>query len=226
MDEQQHQQGSAKATVPLDAIRAIHNAFRKDMTALDTTAHMAARGRGSLDIVLKRYAFFNEVLVWHASGEEENVFPALENVAPLVAEAYQRDHRGLDSLFASLDKAVKEPDPLSIARATAAFEFHLAIHLNKEEAHLYRIFNERVPLADQGILIGKMAQKIPQERFPEVAAWLFPLIGNNDRENMTRIWRQTMPEPVFGRLTKIVQSVIGNEWAELVRRVPELKQSL
>ncbi len=209
--------------VPLDAIRAIHNAFRKDMTAIDAAAYTAARGRGSLDLVLKRYTFFNEVLVWHASGEEENVFPALENVAPLVAEAYERDHRGLDSLFESLNKAVNASDTLAIARATAAFDFHLGIHLNKEEAHLYRIFNERVSLPNQGAIVGKMAQKIPQERFPEVVAWLYPLIGPDDRENMTRIWQQALPEPAFARVTKLIQAAIGNDWAELTRRIPELK---
>ena len=210
-------------TVPLDGIRAIHNAFRKDMKAMDEAAFIAARGRGNLDAVMKRYAFFNEVLVWHASGEEEYVFPRLENAAPLVAEAYQRDHRGLDALFELLDKAVKESDRLAIARTTAAFDFHLSIHLNKEEAHLYRIFNERVPLPEQGAITGKMSQKIPPERFPEAVAWLFPLIGPDDRENMTRIWQRVLPEPAFAGVTKLIQAAIGNEWAELTRRMPELK---
>ncbi len=210
-------------TVPLDAIRAIHNAFRKDMTAIDAVAHIAARGSGSLDLVVKRYTFFNEVLVWHASGEEDSVFPALENVAPLVAEAYERDHRGLDSLFESLNKAVNASDTLAIARATAAFDFHLSIHLNKEDAHLYRIFNERVSMPNQGAIVGKMAQRIPQERFPEVVAWLYPLIGPDDREDMTRIWQQALPEPAFASVTKLIQAAIGNDWTELTRRIPELK---
>jgi hypothetical protein len=148
--------------VPLDAIRAIHNAFRKDMEAIDAAAYSAASGRGGLDLISKRYTFFNEVLVWHATGEEESVFPALESVAPLVAEAYERDHRGLDSLFDWLHKAVSVSDVVAIARATAAFNFHLGIHLSKEEAHLYRIFNERVSLPNQGIIMGEMAQKTPQ----------------------------------------------------------------
>jgi hypothetical protein len=210
-------------TVPLDAIRAIHNAFRKDLAAIDASAYAAARGPGSLHPVLKRYTFFNEVLVWHASGEEENVFPALETVAPLVAEAYERDHRGLDSLFESLNRAVKAANTLEIARATAEFNFFLDFHLNKEEAHLYRIFNERVSLQEQGAIIGKMAQKIPQERFPEVVSWLYPLIGPEDRENMTRIWRQVLPELAFEGVTKLIKASIGNDWAELTRRIPELK---
>ena len=208
--------------VPLDAIRAIHNAFRKDMAAMDAAAYTAARGHGSPGVVLKGYTFFNEVLVWHAEGEEENVFPALENVAPLVAEAYERDHRGLDSVFESLNRAVNTSDTLAIARATAVFDFHLGIHLNKEEAHLYRIFNERISMLNQGAIIGKMAQKIPQERFPEVVSWLYPLIGPDDRENMTRIWQQALPKPVFTMVTKLIQAAIGNDWAELTRRIPEL----
>ena len=209
--------------VPLDSIRAIHNALRKDMAVIDASAYEAARGRGSLGVVLKRYSFFNEVLVWHASGEEEFVFPALESVAPLVSEAYERDHRGLDSLFESLHRAIAESDPLATARATAAFNFHLGIHLDKEEAHLYRIFNERVPLQNQGAIVGKMPQKVPQQRFPEVVGWLFRLIGHDDRENMTRIWRQAWPEPAFAGAIKLIQVAIGNDWAELTRRIPELK---
>ncbi len=209
--------------VPLDAIRAIHHAFLKDMAAIDEAARMAARGRGNLDPVLKRHVFFNEVLVWHAKGEEEFVFTALEDVAPLVAEAYERDHRGLDSLTESLSNAVKASDTLAIARAAAAFDFFLSHHLDSEEGHLYRIFNERVSLPDQGAIVGKMAQKIPQERFPETVAWLYPLIGDDDRENMTRIWQQALPKPAFAVATRLIQAAIGTEWGELTRRIPELK---
>ena len=183
--------------VPLDAIRSIHNAFRKDMAAMDAAALVAAGGSGNLDLVTKRYVFFNEVLAWHAHGEEEAVFPALENVAPLVAEAYERDHRGLDSLSKSLHRSVNASDLLATARATAAFNFHLRIHLDKEEAHLYRIFNDRISLPDQGAIVGKMAQEIPQERFPELVAWLYPLLVPHEREEMNRIWEVQLPEDVF-----------------------------
>jgi Hemerythrin HHE cation binding domain len=209
--------------VPLDAIRSIHNAFRKDIMAIDAAAHSAARGNGNLDLVLKRYTFFNEILVWHASGEDEFVFPAVEKVAPLMAEAYERDHRGLDALYDSLHQAVNASDVLAVARATSSFNFFLTFHLNKEEAHLYRIFNERVSMPDQGAIVGKMASKVPQERFPEVVAWMFPLIGDDDRENMTRIWQQVLPKPVFATVTRLIQAAIADDWIELTRRIPELK---
>jgi hypothetical protein len=210
--------------VPLDAIQAFHNAFRKDMETIDTAAYYAARGQAGLDLVASRYIFFNDILVWHAVGEEEFVFTALETVAPMVAEAYKRDHRGLDALFDLLDEAVKASDRLAIARTTAAFKFHLDIHLNKEEAHLYKIFDEKISLPNQQAIMGKMAQKIPRERLPEVVRWIYPLIGNDDRENMTRIWRQALPQDAFAGVTRLIQEAIGNDWAELVRRIPELKQ--
>jgi hemerythrin-like domain-containing protein len=208
--------------VPLDAVRAIHNAFRKDLAAMDAAANAAVRQGGSLDPLLNRYKLFNEVLVWHASGEEDAVFPAVEKAAPLVAEAYERDHRGLDILYLELNNAVSEMDKMDIARATARFNFHLRFHLDKEEAHLYRIFNERIPVPEQAVIIGKMSQKIPQERFPEVVAWLFPLIGINDRENMVRIWLQVLPPPVFTKVTGLIKTATGDGWAELTRRIPEL----
>lgn len=160
--------------------------------------------------------------MWHAKGEELGVFPTLEAIAPSVAEVYERDHRGLDAAFDALSAAVSAHDALGIARAIAAFKFHLDLHLGKEDAHMYRLVRERVPVPDQGKAVGIMSRMVPQDRFPEVVAWMFPLMDHNDRENMTRIWQMVMPPPAFRRAKQLIQEAIGNEWAELTRRIPEL----
>ena len=64
-----------------------------------------AKGKQDPDATIGRYRFFNEILAWHAKGEEAGVFPALEKVAPLVAEAYVTDHHGLDMAFEELKEA-------------------------------------------------------------------------------------------------------------------------
>jgi hypothetical protein len=207
---------------PLDAILAVHNAFRRDISGIDAAALDAARGKAGLTQKIERFRFFNEVLVWHAHGEEIAIFPVLESVAPAVAEAYERDHRALDAAFDALNAAVSARDALETARATAAFKFHLDIHLGKEDAHLYRIFRERVPMPDQGKAVGIMASTIPQDRFPELVAWLLPLLGLDDRENMTRIWQMVLPPPAFSSVKQLIQKAIGDEWAELTRRIPTL----
>ncbi|MDA1173248.1 MAG: hemerythrin domain-containing protein [Chloroflexi bacterium] len=206
----------------IDAVVAIHNAFRNDIDAIDAAAFEAAKGKGDLSAVIARYSFFNEILVWHADGEEDAVFPAIEKVAPLVAEAYEADHRGLDRLFESLTSAISSSDALVTARVTAAFKFHLAHHLDKEDTHLYRIMREQIEMPEQGQMVGKMASGVPMDRFPELVAWMFPLMGHDDRENMTRIWKMVMPEPAFEGAKGLIEKAIGDDWAELTKRIPEL----
>ena len=192
------------------------------MERIDAAALDSARGREGLAATIERFRFFNEVLVWHAHGEELAIFPLLDNVAPLVAEAYVKDHRGLDFAYDTLSKSYSARDPLQTARATAAFRFHLNIHLDKEDTHLYRIFKERVSLPEQGKALGIMSSTIPRERFPELVGWLFPLIGHDDRENMTRIWQMVMPAPTFAGVKELIKKAIGSDWAELMRRIPTL----
>jgi hypothetical protein len=207
---------------PLDAVKAIHNAFRRDIAGIDAAALGKAQGKPGLEAAIDRFRFFNEVLVWHAHGEELAVFPKLEEVAPQVAEAYLRDHRGLDAAFDALNEAASVRDPLGVARAAAAFKFHLDIHLSKEDAHLYRLFRERVALPDQGKAVGLMASTVPQDRFPELIAWLFPLLGHDDQENMTRIWQMVMPAEAFAGAAQLIRKSVGDDWPELTRRIPEL----
>jgi hypothetical protein len=121
-----------------------------------------------------------------------------------------------------MSAAVAAGDALETARASAAFKFHLDLHLAKEDAHLYRLIRERVSMPDQGTAVGLMASASPQDRFPEVIAWLFPLLGHDDRENMTRIWQMVMPAPGFAMATQLIQEAIGDDWAELTRRIPTL----
>ncbi len=209
-------------TEPLDAIMAFHNAFRRDMRGIDAAALDSARGKPGLAPTINRFRFFNEILDWHAHGEELAIFPAVEAVAPSVAEAYERDHRGLDAAFDAMNSAVTAADSLETARASAAFKFHLDIHLAKEDAHLYRLVRERVPVPEQVKALGTMSGAVPQDRFPEVVVWLYPLIGLDDRENMTRIWQMVMPPPVFAQVKLLIQKAIGSDWTELVQRIPTL----
>jgi hypothetical protein len=216
----------AEPTVePLDAIMAFHNAFRRDMAIIDAAALDTARGKPGLAPTIERFRFFNEVLDWHAHGEELGVFPAVEAVAPSVAEAYERDHRGLDAAFNALSAAVSARDPLETARASAAFKFHSDLHLAKEDAHLYRLMRERVPLPERGKAVGIVASQVPQDRFPEVMRWLYPLLGDDDREKMTRIFQAMMPPPAFASTMQLVQKVIGDGWSELTRRIPSLAET-
>jgi hemerythrin-like domain-containing protein len=208
--------------VPVDGIRSIHNAFRKDMAQIDTAALDLARGKESALDTFQRFQFFKEVLDWHAKGEESGIFPALEKVAPDVAWAYERDHRGLDEASENLVRSSSAGDYLETARVSAALHFHLKIHLAKEDAHLYRIFAERLSIPEQIKAMGTMSSHVPQDRFLELVAWWMPLVGLEDRENIIRIWQMVLPPPVFDKVRGVVQNVTGGDWIELTRRIPGL----
>ena len=51
---------------------------------------------------------------------------------------------------------------------------------------------------------------------------MFPLLDDQDRENMTRIWQAVMPPPAFEGAKGLIRNAIGDDWTELVRRIPAL----
>jgi hypothetical protein len=77
-------------------------------------------------------------------------------------------------------------------------------------------------MADQGKAVGIMANEIPKERFPELVAWIYPLMDINDRENMTSIWQMVMPPQAFDQAKQLIKKAVGDGWAELIRRIPTL----
>jgi len=208
---------------PFDAILGFHNAFRTDISQIDQAALDMASGKPGRQSQLERYRFFNEILAWHAHGEEQAVFPALDRVAPLLSEPYITDHGGLDVLSDALHSAVSAGDVIATARTAAAFKFHLDIHLRKEDAQVYRLLRERLDGPEQAKVVGIMAGAVPQERFADAVTWLYPLLGNADRENVTGIWQTLMPPSVFAGVKQLIRKATGDEWAELVRRIPSLE---
>ncbi len=207
---------------PIDGIRSVHNAFRKDMALIDAMALEIGRGTQDIQSIPNRFEFLNEVLDWHAKGEEAGIFPVLETVAPDVAWAYERDHRGLDEACERLVRSSSAGDALEVARSSAALHFHLKIHLAKEDAHVYRILAERLPMAEQMKAVGIMSGYVPQDRFLDLAAWWMPLVGIEDRENIIRIWQMVLPPPVFEKIRGVIRNNTGTDWTELQRRIPGL----
>jgi hypothetical protein len=163
-----------------------------------------------------------EVLDYHARGEEAAVFPAVDNVAPLVAKAYLMDHHELDSMVSGLETMRKTPNPLAAARATAVLNSHLKIHLDKEDAHLYPILREKTPESEQASIVGAMSRKVPPDRFPTLVQWLFPLLDFEDQLVVTKGWMTLMPPQVFANVKPLIKQTVAENWVKLAQRIPEL----
>jgi hemerythrin superfamily protein len=192
------------------------------MSQIDTSILKIAREGGDMDSIFDRPQIISEILDYHARGEEAAVFPAVDNIAPLVAKAYIMDHRELDNMVLGLEAIRRAPDPLTTARATAVLNSHLRIHLDKEDAHLYPILREQTT-DDEQISIGKiMASKTPPERSHIQVQWLFPLLDLDDQVTVTKLWMSMMPPPVFTMLKPLIKKGVSANWAMLTQQIPEL----
>ena len=211
---------------PIDIVLCFHNAFRRDITQIDSSVLNIARSDGNPSPVLNRLHAMDEILDYHARGEEVAVFPAVDNVAPLVAKAYLMDHRELDKMVENLETILlqKSPDPLLASRATAVLNSHLHIHLNKEDAHLYPILREKTSLSQQVAIGGIMSSKIPPDRFPAAIAWLFPLLDLNDRVTVTRGWMTLMPMQMFANVKPLIKNAVAEGWEAIVQKIPGLEE--
>ena len=203
-------------------VRCFHNAFRGDIFQIDDSVFKIARNGGDLSPILDRLHVMDEVLDYHARGEEAAVFPAVDNVAPLVAKAYLMDHRELDAMVSGLEAMRKAPDPLATARATAVLNSHLRIHLDKEDTHLYPILRERTTENEQASIVGLMSKKVPPEKFPTLIQWLFPLLDLEDQVVVTKGWATLMPLQVFAGVKPLIKKAVAENWAKLTLRIPEL----
>jgi iron-sulfur cluster repair protein YtfE (RIC family) len=207
---------------PIDIVRSIHNAFRRDVFQIDSLAFKLARDGGDFTPVFDRLRTVAEILDYHAQGEEAAVFPAVDKLTPFVARAYFLDHRELDTMVNGLETMRKTPNALIATRATAVLESHLRIHLNKEDVHLYPLLRERTTESEQASIVGLMSRKVPPERFPALVQWLIPLLDFDDRVVVTEGWMKLMPPQVFEGLKPLIRKVLAEDWTELSRRIPNL----
>ena len=208
---------------PIDIVRSIHNAFRRDVSQIDATAFKLARNGGDLTPIFNRLSIVAEILDYHARGEEAAVFPAVDKLTPLVAQAYLLDHRELDTMINGLKTMRKTPDALITARATAVLESHLRIHLDKEDAHLYPILRKRTTESEQTSIVGLMSRKVPPEKFPAMVQWLLPLLDFDDRVVVTAGWMRLMPPQVFANLKPLMKKVMAEDWVAIAQRIPNLE---
>lgn len=210
---------------PFDIVRAFHNAFRRDMAQIDESiADIAHRG-GELTTSFDRLHTLSEILDYHAQGEEAAVFPAVDNVAPHVANAYIMDHRELDAMVSGLEAGRQTLDPLTTARATAVLQSHLTIHLRKEDMYLYPLLQEQTTEGEQVSIVGLMAKTVPSDRYPTIIQWLFPLLDLNDQVAATKVWMALMPPQIFDGIKQLIKQTVADTWIELTRQIPELSNT-
>ena len=207
---------------PIDIIRSFHNAFRRDIFQIDNSVLKIAQTGGDLIPVFNRLHTVVELLDYHVKGEDIAVFPAVDKIAPFMTKTYSIDHRELETMVSELEVMRKAPDPLKTARAIAVIASELRIHLYKEDTQLYPLLRERTTENEQTSIVGLMSKQVPPDKFSTLVQWLFPLLDLDDQVVITKGWMTLMPPQVFVNLKPLIRKIVGENWVELAKRIPEL----
>lgn len=223
---------------PTDALVFVHNAIRKEVRDIEA----AVGGLDTADalqfpVLAERFALLTQFLHDHEGAEEQAFFPAIEERAPHVIEAYEIDHRSNDEIVGqmarSLDQLQRASGPTEAAVTARALQVHaielratLMLHLRKEERHLVGVTDKYYTLPEQGAIVGRMSAAMPREHFVSGMGWVFGRLEQDDRTGLLSIMRMGAPPEVFGAILGIVQrTVTPEDWMDLGQRIPGLAET-
>ena len=207
---------------PLADVVYIHRPIRRDL--LEMKQALASAGTSGAGPTADRFAFLRRVLRIHESGEEEILFPAIDERAPGASDPYTATHTSNRALMDRLDAAFAGGDAAGASTLMSELESIMSAHLDQEESELIPLCEQHFSMAEQGALAGQMSAHIPPEDLPAMTGWVLNLLSPEDRAGFVRMVQGTMPAEAFAGFSMGVKSALpADDWTDLAARVPELE---
>jgi hypothetical protein len=100
---------------------------------------------------------------------------------------------------------------------------HMMLHLDKEEAQLYPLLARYTSRDEQAHIVERIGAETPEELFPDAVAFVFGLAVPEDRAVIARGWMEAFGADGFAYSLPLIRQAVGEDWDELVKRVPELR---
>lgn len=99
---------------PIDAYFQFHSALRKDLENLELASLAVLNSPGRIHEFAGKFHLLRSLYRAHSTTEDEIVFPALEERAPLhnVSHSYSIDHKQEENYFEDIEKVVGELEAL------------------------------------------------------------------------------------------------------------------
>lgn len=225
---------------PLTMYLLVHDGIRTMTAEFEATAdHLDVDDRLGAAELADRLSWYERGVAGHEQGEEDLLFPALEEHAPRVTASFAFDHDNVAerSLFvmqraakelASLEPGVDRPRALHrLRRGAVALHEHLWLHIEKENQLLVPMALEVLPSEVLIEVAAGMAEHIEPTLRMEMIAYLYRHQGDHDRERMIRALNAALPPAGFKAVTQML-GAIGNEdgsWQRVTSRLPELVEA-
>ncbi|KAA8499144.1 S-type anion channel SLAH3 [Porphyridium purpureum] len=226
---------------PLSMMKLTHEALRETiLPELKRAAeNVTPNDVASVVALMEQWRCVNVIHDEHSKAEDKVIFKEFNDWFPAVAQRWNMDHDDDHKVIAEMrskilrlmdmtkrgdssgDDAVQLAE--SIRRDIPAFIDHMNEHLRGEEDHLNPVGRKHIPLALQKLLVERVWDMTPADRWAEYIPWIvngLPLHGQ--RVRFTKCFTWAMPyraQQIGNMLYRKVDDVM---WERLVAECPEL----
>ena len=177
--------------------------------------------------------FFRKVLEMHEHDEDAFVFPPVGDRLQYVADPYSFDHQRHVALYGKIEgtfttlregtAVAKKESARDLTRHGIALNVMMDIHISKENELLIPAFERHFSPEEAAAIEQEMFAAIPQELMMEILPWMFVAQTVDDREGTLHMGQEAFPPAQFEGMASLLSSTVSaDDWAEMVRRVPEL----
>ena len=206
---------------PLADVVYIHRPIRRDLLEMKTG--LSSTGSGNLGSIADRFAFLRRMLRVHEAGEEEILFPAIDEHVPGASDPYAATHESNRALMDRLDAAFAGADGTEASTLMSELESIMSAHLDQEESELVPLCERYLSMTEQGALVGRMSAHAPPEDQSAMTGWMIRLLSPEDRAGFVGMLMGAMPPEPFAGLKMGIKAALPEEdWSDLTARIPEL----
>jgi len=219
---------------PVRSIRFIHNAIRKETETLESAiAQLAAEDVTGAEECARRQAFLYDVVKVHEDGEEDSLFPMIDELIYPVSAPYLLDHRAdqlhmletiqsFKRLAATRDAGERAQLLRHLSRQAIIFNAATTLHIRKEEDILVPLVEGRISIEEQSAMAKKAMGRASPQQMQAMFPWVLKAQTPDDQEAFLRGMMESMPPEVFSMMARrAAEALSASEWAEITRRLPE-----
>lgn len=214
-------------------IRVMHYPHKAIRTELASLVDLAEKLDVNSDFneLEERVKSLNEMVEFHAKGEEDFVYPACDELRNDISKAYLWDHdvdkkyfQGINECISKIKESKNQSDFDDLKSNLFGLKVILTAHADKEDDLIVPMIDAEVPPPQQGEMLAKINEHMPQDRMVPMFKWLLDRISTEDIADYMGIIKQGAPPEQFNGITSIVKGVLsGDQWNELLKLMPGLK---
>jgi hemerythrin-like domain-containing protein len=219
---------------PISSVRYIHRAIRTEAESLEDAVAQLRRDDGARAAGLaRRFDFLYGFVKSHEDGEEDALFPVMDERIYPVSAPYLLDHRtgqrDMREIAESFDRLSTVEDAgerawvlRRLSRQAIVVSSAMALHIRKEEDILVPLIEQHFSIEEQKGIVNQAVAHFTPEQQQRGFPWIMKALTPQEQEDYLRMLMQEMPPEVFRALTRwISDGVPPMQWEEIVRRIPE-----